>query len=70
MKRRAVIRIDREQIAGLLDLPDGLTVRCVDTLHDPGAIAIYIEGTHRPEPGIGCTRPGCLCLEPREVASS
>lgn len=23
-------------------------------------------GTHRPEPGIGCTRPGCLCLEPAE----
>ncbi len=24
------------------------------------------RGTHRPEPGIGCTRPGCLCLEPGE----
>jgi hypothetical protein len=24
------------------------------------------RGTHRPEPGVGCTRPGCLCLEPGE----
>lgn len=23
-------------------------------------------GTHRPDPGIGCTTPGCLCLEPAE----
>jgi hypothetical protein len=22
--------------------------------------------THRPEPGVGCTRPACLCLEPAE----
>jgi hypothetical protein len=26
------------------------------------------RGTHRPEPGVGCTRPGCLCLEPGEPA--
>lgn len=26
------------------------------------------SGTHRPEPGVGCTRPGCLCLEPAEPA--
>jgi hypothetical protein len=23
-------------------------------------------GTHRSEPGVGCTTPGCLCLEPGE----
>jgi hypothetical protein len=22
---------------------------------------------HSPKPGIGCTRPGCLCLEPSDV---
>lgn len=40
--------------------------RC--NLHPPPPCTCGHAGTHRPDPGIGCTVAACLCLEPADPA--
>lgn len=44
--RRAKLRLDRRQLAHILDLPEGLRVVAVDSGNDPLAITLFVEGAH------------------------
>lgn len=55
--RRAKILITGRELASLLDLPSGLTVRHVTALWDPDAVAIVVEGDSLEETLEECEAP-------------